>query len=161
MTADSTPLDPPPIDEQVLRVHRNRSHWYNNASFSLPLLGGAGTLALGLVLGNDELRGFGIFMLVVALIMAPFIVWTWKGTPTSIVVTRDALVSYHGERELQSLPWTDVVEVERKETMGNLRWRVFARDGDHIAIEGEIEDVPGLVGAITRMSGKTEEVVEG
>jgi hypothetical protein len=140
-------------------VHRNDSHWYNNASFSLPLIGGAVSLGLGFVLDSDEARGFGIFLLVVAALMGPFIVWSWRGTPTAIAVTTDALVSLHGARVLKRLEWSKVVEVERKETLGNVRWRVLERDGDHIAIEGEIEDVPALIAAITRMSGRVEEVV--
>ena len=141
-------------------MHRNTSHWYNNASFSLPLLGGLASLFVGLIFDTDEARGFGVFLLVVAAIMAPFIVWTWLATPTAIVVTRDALISTHGSRELKRLPWAEVVEVERKETFGNIRWRVLTRQGEHIAIEGEIEDIPALIAAITTLSGSDEEVAE-
>ena len=31
-----------------------------------------------------------------------------------------------------------------KDTLGNVRWRVLSREGDHIALEGEIEDLPAL-----------------
>jgi hypothetical protein len=149
--------DPDPAG--VLGVHRNLSHWYNNASFSLPLLGAAILVPLGFAIGSDEAKGFGTFLLVIAALMAPFIAWTWRVTPTAIIVTTDALVSMHGDRLLNRIEWPAVVEVERKETMGNVRWRVLTRDDDHIAIEGEIEDVPGLLREITRLSGKDEEVV--
>jgi hypothetical protein len=41
--------------------------------------------------------------------------------------------------------WSDVVRIERVETMGNVRWRLVPREGQHLAVEGEIADVPGLV----------------
>lgn len=143
-----------------VRLHRNDSHWFSNASFSLPLIGAVILLVVGLLTGSGEARGFGLFLLVVAALMVPVVLWTWRATPTAIAVTEQELLSLHNGRVMKRLPWTEVVEVERKETLGNLRWRVLTREGDHIAIEGEIEDVPGLIGEVTHYSGHEEEVAE-
>ena len=141
----------------VVRIHRNTSQWYQNASVSLPLIGGLLALVIGVVSGSDEAKGFGIFLLAIAGLMVPVVLWSWRSTPTAIVVTASALISRHGDRELSRLPWDEIVEIERKETLGNLRWRVLSREGEHIAIEGEIEDVPGLIEAVKRLSGRSEE----
>ena len=160
LAAEHTADPPEPVmTDNVIHAHRNRSHWYNNASFSLPLLGAVTALAIGFLAGSDEAKGFGLFLLVVSLLMAPVVLWSWRATPTAILVTQSALVSLHGERELRRLPWQTIVEIERKETMGNLRWRVLDREGDHVAIEGEIEDVAGLIAEIKRRSSGIEEEV--
>ena len=84
------------------------------------------------------LGGITVFML-------PVVLLTWRGTPTAIVLTSTGATALHDGRVLRSLTWDSIERIERVETMGNVRWRLVPRDGQHLAIEGEIADVPGLI----------------
>ena len=57
----------------VVAVHANESHWWNNASFALPLLGCIVLVAVGLVGGITEALGFGLFLGVVTVLMLPVV----------------------------------------------------------------------------------------
>ena len=98
---------------------------------------------------------FAGFLAAVTACMAPVVLVSWRHTPTAIVLTRAAITSLHGERVLKTLPWTEVASVTRRETQGNVRWIVAAREGERIALDGELEDLPGLIAAIERLANVT------
>ena len=139
--------------ERVIAVHANETHWWNNGSFALPLLGALACLAFGLVFGVGEATGFGLFLGAIALFMLPVVLLTWRNSATSIVLTDAGAYALHNGAVLRQLHWADVHLIDRVDTMGNLRWRIHPREGQHIAIEGEIADVPGLIQAAQRLSG--------
>jgi hypothetical protein len=142
-------------DGDVLAVHRNPTSWYNNASFALPLLATLVVGLAGLVLRRSDVLAFAGFLAAVTACMAPVVLVSWRHTPTAIVLTRAAITSLHGERVLKTLPWTEVASVTRRETQGNVRWIVAAREGERIALDGELEDLPGLIAAIERLANVT------
>jgi hypothetical protein len=129
----------------IVAVHANESHWWNHASFALPLLGCGTFVAIGFVTGSAEALGFGGFLGAITLFMLPVVLLTWRGTPTAIVLTEDRALALHAGRVLREVRWDDVTRIERVETMGNVRWRLVPRAGQHLAVEGEIADVPGLI----------------
>lgn len=131
--------------DAVVSVHANESHWWNNASFALPLLGCIVLVTVGWIAGIDEAFGFGLFLGVVALLMTPVVLVGWRGVATAIVLTRDRALALHDGHVMREFPWAEVVAIDRAETMGNIRWRIHSSDGQHLAIDGEIADVEGLV----------------
>src|SRR5687768_11494462 len=100
---DSAPaLQPNAADQQaieamdnVLAVHLNDSHWWNHASFVLPLLGAIVFVAIGLLSGTAEATGFGLFLGGITVFMLPVVLMTWRGTPTAIVLTREHATALH------------------------------------------------------------------
>jgi hypothetical protein len=138
---------------RVVAVHANETHWWNNGSFALPLLGALACVAFGLIFGIAEATGFGLFLGSIALFMLPVVLLTWRNSATSIVLTEAGAVALHNGAVLRELRWADVHLIDRVDTLGNLRWRIHPRDGQHLAIEGEIADVPGLIEAAQRLSG--------
>ena len=148
--------------EGLLAVHPNTAHWWNHASFALPLLGAVGFVIVGLVADSAEALGFGLFLGAVALFMLPVVLLTWRGTATAVALTRTRALALHRGRTLRSVAWAEVAAIERVETMGNVRWRLRphaglpAPDGvpaQHLAVEGEIADVPGLVARAAELAG--------
>ncbi len=161
-TEESAPARLAPIDRddraaiadlEVVAAHRNESHWWNHASFVLPLLGAIGFLAIGQLAGSAEATGFGIFLAVVLVLQLPIVWFTWRRTATAIVLTRSGALALHRGRTLTEVRWAELERIERVETLGNVRWRLAERGGTHIAVEGEIEDVPGLVERSSELSG--------
>lgn len=138
---------------EVVAAHRNESHWWNHASFVLPLLGAIVFLAIGQLAGLAEATGFGIFLAVVLVLQLPIVWFTWRRTATAIVLTASGAVALHRGRTLAEVRWAELERIERVETLGNVRWRLAGRGGTHIAVEGEIEDVPGLVERASALSG--------
>ena len=139
--------------ERVVAVHANETHWWNNGSFALPLLGALACVAFGLIFGIAEATGFGLFLGAIALFMLPVVLLTWRNSATSVVLTAGGAVALHNGAVLRELRWADVHLIDRVDTLGNLRWRIHPREGQHLAIEGEIADVPGLIEAAQRLSG--------
>ena len=137
----------------VVQAHRNESHWWNHASFALPLLGFAGFVALGLFTGSAEATGFGVFLGIVLVVQLPIVYFTWRRSATAVVLTRTGALALHGGRILQQVRWSELERIERVETFGNVRWKLGERDDSHIAVEGEIEDVPGLIARAHKLSG--------
>ncbi len=140
---------------EVVAAHRNESHWWNHASFVLPLLGALVFLAIGQLAGSAEATGFGIFLGAVLVLQLPIVWFTWRRTATAIVLTRSGALALHRGRTLVEVSWAELERIERVETLGNVRWRLAERGGTHIAVEGEIEDVPGLVERASALSGVT------
>ncbi|MYB42127.1 MAG: hypothetical protein F4X76_08070 [Chloroflexi bacterium] len=138
---------------EVIAAHRNESHWWNHASFVLPLLGAIVFLAIGQLAGSAEATGFGIFLAVVMVLQLPIVWFTWRRTATAIVLTHSGALALHRGRTLAEVRWAELERIERVETLGNVRWRLAERGGTHIAVEGEIEDVPGLVERASALSG--------
>ena len=103
--------------------------------------------------GSAEATGFGIFLAVVLVLQLPIVWFTWRRTATAIVLTRSGALALHRGRTLAEVRWAELERIERVETLGNVRWRLAERDGPHIAVEGEIEDVPGLVEQASSLSG--------
>ena len=148
------PDDQAAVDNlEVVAAHRNESHWWNHASFVLPLLGAVVFLAIGQLAGSAEATGFGIFLAVVMVLQLPIVWFTWRRTATAIVLTRTGALALHRGRTLAEVRWAELERIERVETLGNVRWRLAERGGTHIAVEGEIEDVPGLVERASALSG--------
>lgn len=138
---------------EVVAAHRNLSHWWNHASFVLPLLGAIAFLAIGQLSGSAEATGFGIFLAVVLLLQLPIVWFTWRRTATAIVLTTSGALALHRGRTLAEVHWAELERIERVETLGNVRWRLAERGGAHVAIEGEIEEVPGLIDRACELSG--------
>jgi len=139
--------------EPVVAVHANESHWWNNGSFALPVLGAVVCLAVGLLAHITEAVGFGLFLGAIALFMLPVVLLTWRGSATSVVLTEIRALALHNGKVLRDVPWAEVHLIDRVDTLGNVRWRLHPREGQHLAIEGEIADVPGLIEQAQRLSG--------
>lgn len=140
-------------DLDVVAAHPNLSHWWNHASFALPLIGCVLFLAIGLAAGSAEATGFGVFLGAVLALQLPVVWFTWRGTATAIALTREAALALHGGEVRRELRWDDLDRIERVETFGNVRWKLIARGGAHIAVEGEIADVPALVARARELAG--------
>lgn len=135
-----------------MSVHSNVTSWWNNASFLLPGLGAALSLAAGAVTGSLEALGFGGFLLFVTLAMLPVVLITWRRTPTSVVLTRDRVLALHEGRLLREIPWRELARIERAD-YDNIKWRLRPKQGDHLSIEAELEDVDGLIANAAELSG--------
>jgi hypothetical protein len=136
----------------VIAVHRNTTSWYNNASFALPLLATIGAGIVAAVLRNRDIGAFALFLLVVTLLMIPVVLSGWKRTATAVVLSREGITALHGGRTLKELRWDEVVSLTRREVQGNVRWIVKAENGDHIALDGELENLDQLLAAIRRLA---------
>ena len=139
--------------DEVVAVHPNDSHWWNHASFMLPLAGAVIFIAFGLLAGKAEATGFGLFLGGITVFMLPVVLLTWRATPTAIVLTRDHAIALHEGRVLRQLAWAGIDRIERFETMGNVRWKLIPREGQHLTVDGEIADVPGLIERAHELSG--------
>jgi len=138
----------------VVRVFPNPSYWWQNASFALPLLVTLVSLIVGFIFGITELVGFGLFGAVVTLIMVPVVMLTWRGTATSIVLTRSGALSLHEGRPLHRLDWSELRRIERVEYLGNTRYKlVHGEDEQFMVVESEIEDGEALVDEAFALSG--------
>ena len=137
----------------VLGTHGYEASWYNNATFVLPFLGAVATLIAWGAAGSAELLGISIFFFAVTGLMLPLVYLTWQRTPTVVVVSQAEIRALHQGRVLQRLEWSEVTAVRRVETMGNVRWYVVGPDGEHLTLEGEIENLDGLLDTARRLSG--------
>ncbi len=137
----------------VVRVYVNDSRWWQNASFALPLIVSVLSLAIGLVFGRAEGIGFGLFAGIVTLIMAPVVLFTWRGTATSIVLTKTGAWALHMGRVLHHVDWSDLQRIERVEYLGNTRYKLVHGDTEFLTVESEIEDSAGLVDMAFALSG--------
>ncbi|HTE83595.1 MAG TPA: hypothetical protein VK821_02595 [Dehalococcoidia bacterium] len=141
----------------TISVFPNTASWYHNASFLLPLTA-TGVVALyGSIRRSFEILGFAAFLAVVTLAMVPVVLAGWRQTATAVVVTREAVVSLHNGRVLKSLEWVRVRNVRRRETQGNVRWEIGAEDGEALLLDGELADLPRLIGLARELSGAREE----
>lgn len=141
----------------VIAVHRNTTNWYNNASFALPLAATAVAAIVGALLRNLDWLAFAGFLLVVTLLMIPVVLTSWRHTATAVVLTRDGISALHAGRTLKQLAWQDVIALERRETQGNVRWLVQARESDHVTLEGELDDLEGLLRDVRRLAALPDE----
>jgi hypothetical protein len=149
---DQATVDALAVLEDIISTHSNLTSWWNNASFLLPGLGAVLSLAVGAVTGSLEALGFGGFLLVVTLAMLPVVLLTWRRTPTSVVLTRDAVLALHEGRMLRHIAWRDLARIERAD-YDNIKWRLRPKEGNHLSIEAELEDVDGLIADAVRLSG--------
>lgn len=141
------------LDEPVVAVHANESSWWNNGSFALPLLGALVCLGVGALFRVAEATGFGLFLGAIALFMLPVVLLSWRNTATAIVLTSTRALALHSGTVLREVAWADVHLIDRVDTLGNVRWRIHPREGQHLAIDGEIADVPALIEEAQRLSG--------
>lgn len=162
-TANTVEARPRPPDadaieamQDVVSVHVNLAHWWNNASFVLPLLVAVVSLAIGLVLGAGEAIGFGLFALAVTALLLPVVALTWRRTPTAVVLTRRCATALHGGRVLRELEWASLAVIERAD-YGNVRWRLRPREGAHLSIEAELSSIDGLIDHAYELSGLPRE----
>jgi hypothetical protein len=138
---------------EVERVYVNDSRWWQNASFALPLIVSVISLTVGLVLGRAEGIGFGLFAGVVTLIMIPVVLLTWRGTATSIVLTRTGATALHVGKVLHHVDWSDLQRIEKVEYLGNTRYKLVHHDTEFLTVESEIEDSADLVDTAFALSG--------
>lgn len=136
----------------VVSTHSNTTSWWNNASFALPALGAVLCLGGGALFGSPEALGFGGFLAFVTLVMLPVVRITWRRTPTAVVLTREAVLSLHEGRTLREIPWADLARIERAD-YDNIKYRLRPREGDHISIEAELEDLDTLIVRASELSG--------
>lgn len=137
----------------AVQAHPNESHWWNHASFMLPLIGFLVLTIPGLLFGWAEATGFGIFLGVVLVLQLPVVWFTWRGTATAIVLTESGALALHRGVVRREVRWTELESIERVETFGNVRWKLVERGGEHISIEGEIADIPALIERAGELSG--------
>jgi hypothetical protein len=160
-TPATVPLPPRQRDAAVIAempgvagVYINPSHWWQNASFALPALITALSLVGGRLFGSGEATGFGLFALAVTVIMTPVVLLTWRGTATSIVLTREGATALHEGRVLHEAPWSALRRIERVEYLGNTRFKlVHGEDDRFLTVESEIEDAAALVEQAFVLSG--------
>ena len=136
----------------VVGVHAHPVHWWNNASFALPFLAAVASLAVGLLAGIAEATGFGLFMLATTAIIAPVVAFTWRRTPTAVVLTEEMLVALHAGRELRRLPWEEIESVAAVD-YDDVRWRLYPRAGEHLSLESGIDRLPELVDELCARAG--------
>ena len=141
----------------VVAVHRNTTNWYNNASFALPLLATVVAALAGALLRNLDVLAFAGFLAVVTALMVPVVLTSWRHSATAVVLTRDAILALHGGRTLKQLDWRSVTGIERRETQGNVRWLVQSAEQGHITLEGELDDLDGLLRSAHRLAQLPEE----
>jgi hypothetical protein len=138
----------------VVSVYPNPSYWWQNASFALPLLVTVVSLGIGLIFGITEMVGFGLFGAVVTAIMVPVVLLTWRGTATSVVLTRSGALALHEGKPIHRLDWSDLRRIERVEYLGNTRYKlVHGEDEQFMVIESEIEGGANLVDEAFALSG--------
>jgi hypothetical protein len=137
----------------VVGIHPYTAHWFNNATFVLPVLATIGTLIAWAAAGSDELLGISIFSAIITVLMLPLVRLTWVHTPTVIALTQERILALHQGRQLKSLAWTDVVAVRKQDTMGNIRWYIVAQDEEYISVEGEIDQIDTLLETARRLAG--------
>lgn len=137
----------------VVRVYVNDSRWWQNASFALPLIVSVVSLLAGFVFQRAEGVGFGLFAGVVTVIMIPVVLLTWRGTATSIVLTKTGASALHTGKVLHHVDWTDLQRIERVEYLGNTRYKLVHHDTEFLTVESEIEDSAGLVETAFALSG--------
>jgi hypothetical protein len=154
------PLAPATADERaiasladVVASFHNTAHWYNNASFLLPLIAAVLVGVAGLLRHSPDLLGFAAFLAAVTAGMTPVVLYGWRQTPTTVVLTRTAILSLHNGQILKSLAWGEVAAIRRRETQGNVRWEVTARDGERILLDGELADLDLLVEQARTLAG--------
>jgi len=139
-------------------VHVIEAHWWNNASFLLPLLVGLLSLAIGAVTRSFEALGFAAFLFAVTAFMFPVVMITWRRTPTAVVLTADRILALHEGRVLREMRWSEVARIERAD-YDNIKWRIRPSEGDHLSIESELTDIDGLIEGAHRLSGLPREQV--
>ena len=137
----------------AVQAHGNESHWWNHASFMLPLIGFLVLTISGLLFGWAEATGFGIFLGVVLVLQLPVVWFTWRGTATAIVLTETGALALHRGVVRREVQWSELDSIERVETFGNVRWKLVERGGEHISIEGEIAEIPALIERASELSG--------
>jgi len=136
----------------VVSVHVNQSHWWNNASFVLPLLVALVSMVIGLLFSSAEALGFGLFTVGVTVVLLPVVLVTWRRTATAVVLTREAAVALHEGRELVSVRWDAISEIKAVD-YDSIRWRIGPKEGEHLNIEAELYDVERLVEHAHALSG--------
>ncbi len=137
----------------VERVFVNDSRWWQNASFALPLGGAVLALAVGLVASSGEAMGFGIFLAAVTVLMIPVVLFTWRSTATSIVLTRDGAVALHLGRSLHELRWSELQRIDEVNYLGNTRYKLLHGEDEFMTVESEIAGQEALVEAAFALSG--------
>jgi hypothetical protein len=118
----------------------------------LPGLGAVLSLGAGALTGSFEALGFGAFLLAVTLAMLPVVMLTWRRTPTAVVLTPVRVLALHEGNTLREIAWSDLARIEKAD-YDNIKWRLRPREGDHLSIEAELEDVDGLIAHATALSG--------
>jgi len=138
----------------VVSVYPNPSYWWQNASFALPLLVTVVSLGVGFALGITEMVGFGLFGAVVTAIMVPVVLLTWRGTATTVVLTRSGALALHEGKPIHRLEWSELKRIEIVEYLGNARYKlVHGEDDQFMVIESEIDGGEALVDEAFALSG--------
>ena len=150
------------VDEQYISkqnnikdVFINDSYWWQNASFVLPFLLGAVSLIYGLIFNNSGAKGFGIFLLVVMVIMLRVVWLTWRSTATSIYFTDKELIALHLGKILKKITLENLQSIETIEYLGQKRYKLVESDEIFFTIDNEFENIPDIIKTITSRTGIT------
>ena len=138
---------------EVRAAYANDNRWWQNASFALPFLVTVVSLAGGALFGGAEATGFGLFAAAVTALMAPVVLFTWRGTATAIVLTTTGAAALHRGRVLHALDWRDLRRIERVEYLGNTRYKLVHGESEFLTVESEIEGAADLVDTAFALSG--------
>ena len=148
------------VDEQYISkqnnikdVFINDSYWWQNASFVLPLLLGSVSLLYGLIFENSGAKGFGIFLLVVMVIMLPVVWLTWRSTATSIYFTDKEIIALHLGKILKKITLENLQSIETIEYLGQRRYKLVASDEIFFTIDNEFENIPEIIRTVTSRTG--------
>ena len=143
------------IDNQknVSKIYINNSYWWQNASFVLPLIIGSSSLLFGIILNNSGAKGFGIFLLIVMIIMLPVVWLTWKSTATSIYLTNKEIIALHLGKILKKIQLDKLQSIATIEYLGNKRYKLIENIDTYLTIDSEFNNVPQMLEEIEKMTG--------
>jgi hypothetical protein len=143
------------IDNQknVRRIYINNSYWWQNASFVLPLIIGSSSLLFGIILNNSGAKGFGIFLLIVMIIMLPVVWLTWKSTTTSIYLTNKEIIALHLGKILKKIQLDKLQSIATIEYLGNKRYKLIENIDTYLTIDSEFNNIPQMLEEIEKMTG--------
>ncbi|MDG1989811.1 MAG: hypothetical protein P8J51_00840 [Dehalococcoidia bacterium] len=149
------PEDQHYIDKQkyVAKIYINNSYWWQNASFVLPFILGSISLLFGIIFNNSGAKGFGIFLLIVMIIMLPVVWLTWKSTATSIYLTNKEIVALHLGKLLKKIQLDKLQSIATIEYLGNKRYKLVESIDSYLTIDSEFNDIPQILEEIEKITG--------
>ena len=143
------------ISEQnnIKDVFINSSYWWQNASFVLPLLLGSISYIFGQIFDNSGAKGFGIFLIIVMIVMLPVVWLTWRSTATSISFTDKEIIALHLGKVLKKITLDNLQSIETIEYLGQRRYKLVESDEIFFTIDNEFDDVSEIIKTITARTG--------
>mgnify|MGYP007106919277 CR=1 FL=1 len=139
--------------KNVRKIYINNSYWWQNASFALPLIIGSISLLFGIIFNNSGAKGFGVFLLIVMIIMLPVVWLTWKSTATSIFLTNKEIIALHLGKKLKKIQLDKLQSITTIEYLGNKRYKLVESIDTYLTIDSEFNDIPQMLKEIEKMTG--------